>query len=152
MKKVTLAALLIFLGMVTGVYGFGLLFGGSPQSSNNTTSGQGSSAQQGSKSSSGLTMQEVAKHASPSDCYLVINSNVYNVSSYIGLHPGGAAAITSSCGKEMTGIFAAIHSNFAWDLLKKYLIGNLSVDSQQTGTGSTTVAPDAFNGVASDDD
>lgn len=75
---------------------------------------------------------EVSKHNIPSDCYLIINNNVYNVSSFIGSHPGGSKTITSRCGSEVTGIFAKIHSNRAWDLLKKYKIGTLS----------TTVATD----------
>ncbi len=72
-----------------------------------------------------FTMEEVSKHNSRNDCYLVINNNVYDVSSYIGYHPGGSKTITSHCGKEVTGIFASIHSNRAWDLLKKYKIGVL---------------------------
>lgn len=77
------------------------------------------------KTSPVFTLSEVAKHSTPSDCYLVINNKVYNVSSFIGSHPGGARNITNNCGKEVTGIFAQIHSNRAWDLLIKYYIGSI---------------------------
>lgn len=73
-----------------------------------------------------LTRSEVAKHASQDDCYLIINSKVYNVSSYFGSHPGGNGRILEYCGKEATGVFASIHSNYAWDLLSGYFIGNLT--------------------------
>ncbi len=72
-----------------------------------------------------FTMEEVAKHNTKDDCYLVIKNNVYSVSSFISEHPGGPGKIISNCGQEVTGIFADIHSNAAWDLLKNYKIGQL---------------------------
>jgi len=79
-----------------------------------------------------LNLNEISKHNTKSDCYLVINNNVYNVSSYISYHPGGSRAIISRCGKEVTGIFAQIHSNRAWDLLKKYKIGSITTHQNST--------------------
>lgn len=73
-----------------------------------------------------LTRSEVAKHTSQNDCYLIINNKVYNVSSFFGSHPGGNERILEYCGKEATGIFASIHSNYAWDLLSGYFAGNLT--------------------------
>jgi len=78
--------------------------------------------------SKGLTLMEVANHNTENDCYLIINNNVYNISSYIISHPGGPTTIISHCGKKVTGIFAAIHSNRAWDLLKKYKINTITND------------------------
>lgn len=70
-----------------------------------------------------LSMAEVTRHSSVRDCYLVVNNNVYDVTSYINYHPGGSDYIISYCGTEVTGIFASIHSNRAWDLLKKFIRG-----------------------------
>ena len=70
-----------------------------------------------------LTLAQVSQHNSPSDCYLIIKGVVYDVSSYINRHPGGSNNIVSSCGTEVTGIFASIHSNAAWNLLKNYQVG-----------------------------
>ncbi|MFA6534488.1 MAG: cytochrome b5 domain-containing protein [Patescibacteria group bacterium] len=72
-----------------------------------------------------LNKVEVAKHNSLSDCYLIVSGKVYNVSSYINQHPGGRQNITNNCGQEVSGIFAASHSNFAWDLLARYYLGPL---------------------------
>jgi cytochrome b involved in lipid metabolism len=72
-----------------------------------------------------MTMNEVAKHNKKNDCYLAIENKVYNVSSYVSSHPGGQGKIISVCGQEVTGVFASIHSNFAWDLLKNYQIGQI---------------------------
>jgi cytochrome b involved in lipid metabolism len=74
-----------------------------------------------------FTMVEVAGHDNIDDCYLVIENKVYDVTGFIDQHPGGVDKIVSGCGKEMTGIFAKIHSNKAWDLLKKFQVGVLSV-------------------------
>ncbi|MFA6422029.1 MAG: cytochrome b5 domain-containing protein [Candidatus Buchananbacteria bacterium] len=77
------------------------------------------------KSQPALNATEISKHSSANDCYLIVKNKVYNVSSYIGSHPGGRNKITSNCGTEVTGIFAQIHSNFAWNLLNKYYIGDV---------------------------
>jgi len=73
-----------------------------------------------------FTLADVAMHHTKNDCYLAINNKVYDVSSYISFHPGGSRTIISRCGMEVTGIFASIHSNFAWDLLSKYKVGSIS--------------------------
>ncbi|MBP9781362.1 cytochrome b5 domain-containing protein [Candidatus Woesebacteria bacterium] len=75
--------------------------------------------------SSVLTLAQVSQHNTPSDCYLIIKGAVYDVSSYINKHPGGSNNIISSCGSEVTGIFASIHSNAAWNLLKNYQVATL---------------------------
>lgn len=77
-----------------------------------------------------FTLSQVKQHSTRNDCYLIVKNNVYNVSSYINLHPGGRMNITSRCGTKVTGIFAQIHSNRAWDLLAKYKIGTLTNKKQ----------------------
>jgi len=72
-----------------------------------------------------FSMEEVSAHNNIDDCYIAIGSKVYEVTGFIDQHPGGVSKITSGCGKEMTGIFTKIHSNKAWDLLKKFQIGVL---------------------------
>lgn len=72
-----------------------------------------------------MTLDQVATHNSKKDCYIVIKNNVYDVSTFIPDHPGSPGKIISKCGQEVTGIFAEIHSNSAWDLLAKYKIGQI---------------------------
>ncbi len=73
-----------------------------------------------------FSMTEIRTHHTKNDCYLVINNKVYNVTSYLDKHPGGAQTIIDECGNEVTGVFAGIHSNNAWDLLAKYKIGSIN--------------------------
>ncbi|KAA0166866.1 hypothetical protein FNF31_01241 [Cafeteria roenbergensis] len=41
-----------------------------------------------------FSLEEVAKHSSPDDCWLVAHGIVYDVTEYISRHPGGTKAIT----------------------------------------------------------
>jgi len=108
MKKVTLFFIIFFFVVVGGIFTMSLFY---PTHSDKTLNVPV------------FNMAEVSKHNTENDCYLVISNKVYDVSNYIGDHPGGREAITSRCGEEVTGIFASIHSNFAWDLLTNYYIG-----------------------------
>ena len=72
-----------------------------------------------------FTLEEVATHNTRDDCYLVIRNNVYDVSNFIDSHPGGVQRTSEQCGQEVSGLFAQIHSNRAWDLLVDYKIGTI---------------------------
>lgn len=72
-----------------------------------------------------LDLAHVAKHNTANDCYLIVKSSVYNVTNFIGEHPGGRRKIVDMCGQEATAVFSAIHSNFAWNLLKDFYVGPL---------------------------
>ncbi|PIW36929.1 MAG: hypothetical protein COW24_03150 [Candidatus Kerfeldbacteria bacterium CG15_BIG_FIL_POST_REV_8_21_14_020_45_12] len=148
MKKITLVALVIFTIIVVGVGILGVLF--PPVKSNTVPSksanvngvNQGATTQ---SETAGISKTEISKHSTASDCYLLINGNVYDVSAYIGVHPGGSSSITSRCGGEVTSIFTAIHSNFAWNLLGKYYIGPLETTVATGSTADTgTSAQDVF--------
>lgn len=71
------------------------------------------------------TLEEVQKHASVKDCWMVIKGCVYDVSDF--RHPGGSI-ITQGYGKDATDLFYnpyVRHSSHAKKLLKKYYIGKL---------------------------
>lgn len=73
---------------------------------------------------------EVAKHNSQGDCWLIIDSKVYDVSKYIPKHPAPPETILDYCGKEATEPFNSKnkgrpHSSRALKLLSSYLVGVL---------------------------
>ncbi|PIZ99097.1 MAG: hypothetical protein COX77_02540 [Candidatus Komeilibacteria bacterium CG_4_10_14_0_2_um_filter_37_10] len=74
----------------------------------------------------GYTLSDVAKHSSPTDCWLAVNGQVYNVTSYVTQHPGGEK-ILNGCGKDASSMFATAHNGKpkATDQLPEFLIGNL---------------------------
>lgn len=63
-----------------------------------------------------FTIEEVEKHAARNDCWIVINTKVYDVTSILSWHPGGANAIMPHAGKchtETTLEYASIHDDYA---------------------------------------
>ena len=71
------------------------------------------------------TAAQVAKHKSSSDCWSIVGSGVYNLTSYIPKHPGGKSQIISICGKNGTSAFNSQHmgSKKVAKLLAGYKIG-----------------------------
>lgn len=86
-----------------------------------------------SSSASGLllTLEEVSKHNSPEDCWLIINGKVYDVTNYLNFHPGGPETIIPYCGRDATQAFNTMggrghpHSPRAYMLLSQFYIGDL---------------------------
>lgn len=61
-------------------------------------------------SQSKITMDEVAQHATPDDCWTVIDGHVYDMTSFLGRHPAGERAIERLCGRDGTRDFNGEHS------------------------------------------
>ena len=76
----------------------------------------------------GFTMERVRANGTSSSCWTVINGNVYDLTRWIGSHPGGSGAITSLCGTDGTSGFNAMHRNQSKPeaRLAGYLLGPLS--------------------------
>ena len=67
------------------------------------------SASAGSGTSGTYTMADVAKHADASSCWTAINRKVYDVTKWIGQHPGGQRDILGLCGKDGSSAFNHQH-------------------------------------------
>jgi len=73
-----------------------------------------------------ITLQEVAKHNKNGDLWLAIRGKVYNVSAFLGEHPGGEEVLRDVAGKEATKDFDDVgHSDEAARMMEKYYVGNL---------------------------
>lgn len=70
------------------------------------------------------SLADVAKHNQASDCWLVANAKVYNVTTFIPQHPGGDK-ILQGCGKDMTEFFNTIHLKQSKEKLPEFYIGDL---------------------------
>jgi cytochrome b involved in lipid metabolism len=64
----------------------------------------------GATTDSGISVAEVQKHNTATDCWTVINKNVYDLTSYLATHKGGASVLTAICGKDGTKAFSGQHS------------------------------------------
>jgi len=87
------------------------------------------------------TAAQVAQHNGSTDCWIILNNTeVYNVTAFLSLHPAGPSPITPYCGKNATAAFNAVgHSSSAVAMEATYLIGNL-VSSAVSVTISPTTA------------
>lgn len=74
------------------------------------------------------TLSEVSKHKDSTSCWSAINGEVYDLTSWIGNHPGGEQAILSICGKDGSSAFNDQHEGQKKPAneLAKFLIGTLS--------------------------
>ena len=79
-----------------------------------------------------FTLEEISKHNTSTDCWIIIDDFVYDVTSYIDKHPGGSDKIIKYAGNDATGEFNSIHSQYAKSILKLLIVGEL----KETNTGS----------------
>lgn len=73
------------------------------------------------------TMATVGEHSTAASCWSVIDGNVYDLTDWIGKHPGGERAITGLCGKDGSAAFHGQHGNNPKqaNILVDYKIGTL---------------------------
>lgn len=70
-----------------------------------------------------FTLEEVAKHNTKSDCYIIIDNNVYDMSDF--KHPGGPI-IFNYAGKDATVIFKEMHNPRIIKKFKRNIIGTIA--------------------------
>ena len=71
-----------------------------------------------------FTRDEVANSASYEECIIIVDEKVYNVTSFLGRHPGGEDIILEWLGRDATSAFEGKgHSEQAYQMLKEFQIG-----------------------------
>ncbi|XP_072461511.1 cytochrome b5 type B-like [Notamacropus eugenii] len=71
-------------------------------------------------------LQEVAKHNSEKDAWLVIHGRVYDITAFLDEHPGGRKVLMDKAGQDATESFeAAGHSADAREMLGQFCLGEL---------------------------
>jgi len=56
-----------------------------------------------------MTKEEVAKHNTETDCFVILFDKVYDVTNFMADHPGGKDAIMLFAGKDATEEFDMLH-------------------------------------------
>lgn len=73
------------------------------------------------------TKEQVARHCTPDDCWIIAHGSVYDVTRYLGKHPGGAQSILKRAGGDASLDFD-FHSGYAKrKLWVRYKIGRVAV-------------------------
>ncbi len=115
----------------------------------------------------GITAATVATHKTSSNCWIIVSGKVYDVTSYISIHPGGTSTIINQCGKDATNAFntkggtGGSHSSSAKSTLTGFYLGDLSGATVTDTTnptltisaptnGATVAAAVTFSATASD--
>ena len=121
--------------IIVAVFGVGIFFalgGNDKNSSNNSqtlaTETSTNTSTNNSDSTTTFTKEEVAKHSTSSDCWTIIDGGVYNLTSFVSQHPGGAREISRVCGIDGTSLFNGNrqHTGEADAQLAKLKIGTLN--------------------------
>lgn len=74
-----------------------------------------------------LTAQEVAKHNTREDCWIIVDNKVYDVTDYIDDHPGGDTIMNNAGADSTVGVHGPQHPASMWDVLQLYYIGDLQI-------------------------
>lgn len=95
-----------------------------------------------------LSLQEIAKHNSINDCWMILGSKVYNITQDLQIHPAGAGTILSYCGKDGAKGFTTKdvgvgrnHSQNAYALLNNYYLGDIGQTINVGKTNVPTIPP-----------
>jgi len=72
-----------------------------------------------------ITREEVARHNTKDDCWIIISGKVYDITEWAPHHPGGAGIARMYAGKEATAEFGDFHSTEAVAHMVHFRIGDL---------------------------
>ena len=87
---------------------------------------------------------QVAAHNKADDCWLIIDGKVFDVTAYVGMHPGGEA-IHAHAGQDVTkGFHGPQHPVGVFDLVGEYEIGRLAAAGEEGAADSKCRKPNVL--------
>ncbi|CAM9967839.1 unnamed protein product, partial [Laminaria digitata] len=72
-----------------------------------------------------FTAAEVARHSTEDDAWIIVSDKVYDVTPYLGQHPGGDALLRNVGGDSTEGMNGPQHPPQAMEILEQHFIGHL---------------------------
>ncbi|KAM5435743.1 putative L-lactate dehydrogenase (cytochrome) [Microsporum ferrugineum] len=57
-----------------------------------------------------VSSQTIARHNTTSDCWIVVDNQVWDITDFINEHPGGPSIILKYAGRDATKAYSAVHS------------------------------------------
>ncbi|KAL4962726.1 FMN-dependent alpha-hydroxy acid dehydrogenase [Aspergillus stella-maris] len=89
-----------------------------------------------------IPVQDVLPHNNPDDCWVVINGEVWDLTGFVGEHPGGPSTILKYAGRDATAAFLEIH---ALPIIRE----NISVEKYKGKLDTSTITLDWAQSQAS---
>ena len=101
-----------------------------------------------------LSNSEIKTHNLKSDCWSIVNGNVYNLTSYVKSHPGGASVIANICGKDGSKAFVNQHNTQGKpnNVLSSFLLGPVGASITAEAGQKVIKPPVAGKGDESDEE
>lgn len=80
-----------------------------------------------------FNLEEVSRHKVPGDAWVALHGKVYDVSSWLDKHPGGARILLRQCGKDASEVFDKHHKQGTLELHASALVvGDLEFSAPTT--------------------
>lgn len=91
-----------------------------------------------------FTPAVLAEHCTAESCWLAIEGGVYDVTGYLGSHPGGAGVILAAAGTDATAQFSAFHRRAVLsEVAAQFRIGTMAGETRTAVTVDTAPEADA---------
>ena len=90
------------------------------------------------------TTTEVAGHNNATSCWTIVNGNVYDLTAWIDLHPGGPSFILAMCGEDSSAAFNRHPTGTkaaADTALARYMIGTVGTPTPSPTLPTPTPSP-----------
>lgn len=73
-----------------------------------------------------FSIEEISKHNTEKDCWIIIKNKVYDITKWVPKHPGGSSILFNFAGKDCSDEFKIFHLHSNHVLLKSFLVGKVS--------------------------
>ncbi|KAJ4782967.1 Cytochrome B5-like protein [Rhynchospora pubera] len=120
---------LLLLSLLSALFLLAYLFPKPKSTNNNNNKGRkfkhAQSTANANNPTTYYTKEQVSKHNTRTDCWIIVKHKVYDVTSYVEEHPGGDA-ILNNAGRDSTqGFYGPQHATRVFDMVDEFYIGDL---------------------------
>mmetsp|Transcript_28788 Transcript_28788/g.40472 ORF Transcript_28788/g.40472 Transcript_28788/m.40472 type:complete len:153 (-) Transcript_28788:1172-1630(-) len=88
-----------------------------------------------SKALQSVSMEELQRHNTANDCWVIYDGDVYDMTDYAKRHPGGSSIITKYAGTDATAAYKQFHKLSLLNTVRNTKVGPLASTSGGGGGG-----------------